>query len=107
MKNHPIFDIIAQNSPHLKWAGDRTVLLVRHGSHAYGTNTAASDEDFKGIIIPPKEYYFGTIHRLEQIELKAPNPDAVIYEIRKFFNLAMDCNPAIIEVLHTDPSDHF
>ena len=107
MKNHPIFDIIAKNSPHLKWAGDKTVLLVRHGSHAYGTNTESSDEDFKGIIIPPKEYYLGTIHRLEQIELKAPNPDAVIYEIRKFFNLAIECNPAIIEVLHTDPSDHF
>lgn len=44
---------------------------------------------------------------MEQIELKAPNPDVVIYEIRKFFNLAIDCNPAIIEVLHTDPSDHF
>jgi uncharacterized protein len=107
MKNHPIFDIIAKNSPHLKWAGDRTVLLVRHGSHAYGTNTATSDEDFKGLIIPPREYYLGTVHRLEQIELKAPNPDLVIYEIRKFFNLAMDSNPNIIEVLHTDPSDHF
>lgn len=41
------------------------------------------------------------------MELKAPNPDLVIYEIRKFFNLAMDCNPNIVEVLHTDPSDHF
>jgi predicted nucleotidyltransferase len=107
MTNHPIFDIIAKNSPHLKWAGEKTVLLVRHGSHAYGTNTIGSDEDFKGIIIPPKQYYFGTLHRLEQIELKAPDPDVVIYEIRKFFNLAADCNPAIIEVLHTDPSDHF
>jgi predicted nucleotidyltransferase len=107
MTKHPIFDIIAKNSPHLKWAGDKTVLLVRHGSHAYGTNTASSDDDFKGILIPPKEYYLGTLHRLEQIELKAPNPDAVIYEIRKFFNLAMDCNPNLIEVLHTDPEDHF
>src|ERR1700722_20192286 len=91
----------------MKWIEEGTHLLVRHGSHAYGTNTASSDEDFKGILIPPKEYYLGTVHRIEQIELKAPNPDAVIYEIRKFFNLAMDCNPAIIEVLHTDPSDHF
>ena len=107
MKNHPVFDIIAKNSPHLKWARERTVLLVRHGSHAYGTNVATSDEDFKGIVIPPKEYYLGTIHRMEQMELKAPNPDLVIYEIRKFFNLAMDCNPNIVEVLHTDPADHF
>jgi uncharacterized protein len=91
----------------MKWIEDGTCLLVRHGSHAYGTNTATSDEDFKGVAIPPKQYFLGTMHRFEQAELKAPDPDAVIYDIRKFFNLAADCNPNIIEVLHTDPSDHF
>ena len=104
---HRVIETVIKRSPHLKWIEQGTVLLTRHGSHAYGTNTATSDEDFKGIIIPPKEYYLGTIHRLEQIELSAPNPDTVIYEIRKFFNLAMDSNPNIVEVLHTDPSDHF
>lgn len=105
--SHPVLDIIVKNSPHMSWIEDRTCLLVRHGSHAYGTNTATSDEDFKGIAIPTKPYFLGTMHRFEQAELKAPNPDAVIYDIRKFFNLAADCNPNIIEVLHTDPSDHF
>lgn len=107
MSKHEVLDIIAKQSPHLAWAQDRTVLLVRHGSNAYGTNTATSDEDFKGIVIPPKEYYLGTVQRLEQIELKAPHLDVVLYEIRKFFNLAMDSNPNLIEVLHTDPADHF
>lgn len=91
----------------MKWMERGTVLLVRHGSHAYGTNTATSDEDFKGVAIPPKEYFLGATKRFEQAELKAPDPDAVIYDIRKFFVLAADCNPNIIEVLHTDPSDHF
>ncbi len=95
---------IINNSPHLKWISDRTVLLVRHGSHAYGTSTPESDEDFKGIAIPPKEYFLGSQHRFEQAELH--EPDAVIYDLRKFFTLAADCNPNIIEVLHTDPSDH-
>lgn len=107
MSKHQVLDLIEKRSPHLSWMQDRTVLLVRHGSHAYGTNTATSDEDFKGIAIPPKNYFLGTMHRFEQAELKAPDPDAVIYDIRKFFNLAADCNPNIIEVLHTDPSDHF
>lgn len=107
MSKHQVLDIILKKSPHLAWMQDRTVLLVRHGSHAYGTNTATSDEDFKGIAIPTKQYFLGTMHRFEQAELKAPDPDAVIYDIRKFFNLAADCNPNIIEVLHTDPSDHF
>lgn len=107
MGKHQVLDIITKKSPHLSWMQDRTVLLVRHGSHAYGTNTATSDEDFKGIAIPTKKYFLGTMHRFDQAELKAPDPDAVIYDIRKFFNLAADCNPNIIEVLHTDPSDHF
>jgi uncharacterized protein len=107
MNKHPVLDIIAKNSPHLEWIQDNTVLLVRHGSHAYGTNTPTSDEDFKGIAIPTRKYFLGGLHVFKQAELKAPNPDAVIYDIRKFFNLAADCNPNIIEVLHTDPSDHF
>jgi hypothetical protein len=107
MSKHPVLDLIEKRSPHLGWIQEGTVLLVRHGSHAYGTNTATSDEDFKGIAIPPRKYFLGTMHRFEQAELKAPDPDAVIYDIRKFFNLAADCNPNIIEVLHTDPSDHF
>jgi predicted nucleotidyltransferase len=107
MSKHQVLDLIVKRSPHLSWLLDNTALLVRHGSHAYGTNTPASDEDFKGIAIPTKQYFLGTMHRFEQAELKAPDPDAVIYDIRKFFNLAADCNPNIIEVLHTDPSDHF
>lgn len=104
---HHIIETVIKRSPHMKWMDGGTVLLVRHGSHAYGTNTETSDEDFKGVAIPPKEYFFGFTHRFEQAELKAPDDDAVIYDIRKFFNLAADCNPNIIEVLHTDPSDHF
>lgn len=107
MSKHSVLDIIVKKSPHMKWIEDGTHLLVRHGSHAYGTNTATSDEDFKGVAIPPKQYFLGTMHRFEQAELKAPDPDAVIYDIRKFFNLAADCNPNIIEVLHTAPEDHF
>lgn len=107
MGKHEVLDIVVKQSPHMKWIEKGTILLVRHGSHAYGTNTVTSDEDFKGVAIPPKEYLLGFTKRFEQAELKAPNPDAVIYDIRKFFTLAADCNPNIIEVLHTDPSDHF
>lgn len=107
MSKHEVLDLIVKKGPHMKWIADKTVLLVRHGSHAYGTNTETSDEDFKGIAIPPKEYFLGATKRFEQAELKAPEPDAVIYEIRKFFSLAADSNPNIIEVLHTSPEDHF
>jgi predicted nucleotidyltransferase len=101
---HEVIEKIVKASPHLSWMADKTVLLVRHGSHAYGTNTPASDEDFKGITIPTKPYFLGACHHFEQAELH--EPDVVIYEIRKFFDLASGSNPNIIEVLHTDPSDH-
>jgi predicted nucleotidyltransferase len=86
------------------WLRDRTVFLTRHGSHAYGLNTPASDEDFKGVAIPPRAYLFGFANAFEQAECK--DPDLVIYDIRKFFRLASDCNPNIVEVLWTQPEDH-
>lgn len=86
------------------WLPARTILLVRHGSHAYGTQLATSDEDFRGIAIPPSAYFYGFTQRFEQAEVKVP--DMVVYDIRKFFNLAADCNPNILEVLWVDPSDY-
>ena len=89
----------------LPWLVSNTIFLTLHGSHAYGTNTPTSDVDVKGIAIPPADYYLGFSKGFEQAELKGKDPDGVIYEIRKFFKLARDCNPNIIEVLHTDESD--
>lgn len=92
----------------LPWLQNRTIFLTKHGSHAYGTSTPTSDEDFKGVAIPPANYFHGYLERFEQAEFhhQTDGMDLVIYDIRKFFKLAADCNPSIIEVLFTDPSDH-
>lgn len=87
----------------LEWLPSSTIYLTRHGSHAYGTNVATSDQDFKGFCIAPRRYYYGFLDRFEQAE--STDPDLVIYDLRKFFKLAADCNPNIIEVLFTDPGD--
>lgn len=87
----------------ISWIKSNTIYLARHGSMAYGTNTPESDEDFKGICIPTKPYFLGSQHRFEQAELR--EPDCVIFDIRKFFNLAASANPNIIEVLFVDDSD--
>lgn len=90
------------------WVTERTILLVRHGSHAYGTNIATSDEDFKGVCIEPKQYFFGFAHQFEQQEEmvhKGHPHDKVIYSLRKFMSLAVNCNPNIIEVLNVSDSD--
>src|SRR5271169_2704067 len=86
----------------------RTILLVRHGSHAYGLNTPESDEDFKGVCVKPKECYFGFTQRFEQMEhmgSKSDGIDEVVYSLDKFAALAADANPNIIEVLHVDDVD--
>lgn len=86
----------------------RTILLVRHGSHAYGLNTPTSDEDFKGVCIKPRAAYFGFTQKFEQHEhmgSKTDGVDSVIYSLDKFAALAADCNPNIIEVLHVDDAD--
>lgn len=89
----------------LAWIKTRTILLTRHGSHAYGLARPTSDEDLKGVAIPPKAYFTGFLSRFEQVETRAPY-DMVIYDVRKFLKLAADCNPNIIEVLWTEPEDH-
>ena len=77
------------------------------GSRAYGTNTPESDEDIRGVAIRKnKSYYFGFLKRFEQQQEEGVIKDEVIYDIRKFFNLAADANPNIIELLFTEERFH-
>ena len=89
-------------SGNLDWLEKRTIFLTVHGSRSYGTALPESDYDFKGIAIPPKDYYFGLLDKFEQAD-KFNGVDCTIYELRKFCALATNCNPNIIEILFTDP----
>lgn len=88
----------------LDWLKNRTIYLTASGSHAYGTSLPTSDLDFRGIAVAPLRYYLGFLHHFEQAEIKG-DPDVVIMDLRKFFKLASDCNPNIIELLFTDEDD--
>ncbi len=86
----------------------RTIFLTQHGSHAYGTNIATSDYDFKGVCIPTVDYFLGFDKNFEQLErsANAGNPhDLVIMSLKKFAALAVECNPNIIEILHVSDAD--
>ena len=74
-----------------------------HGSNAYGPARACSDVDVKVVMIGPAAWYLGWAGGPEQIEL---SPDHVRYEIRKFFRLAVDANPTVLEPLWTRPEHH-
>lgn len=96
------------------WLQDRTIFLTKHGSRAYGTDFLASDDpasdlpisdlDVKGLAIPPAECLYGFVEKFEQHIANDPI-DVVIFDIRKFVMLAVDCNPNIVEILFTDESD--
>lgn len=88
----------------LEWFEDSIIFLTKHGSQSYGTNLPTSDTDYKGVCISPRDYVLGFNKSFEQVEHKG-DPDAVVYDIRKFFKLAANCNPNIIEMLFVDESD--
>lgn len=86
------------------WLLDRIIFLARSGSRSYGTNTAESDEDYKGIVIPTLPYFFGCgMFKFEQAMSKTP--DVTLFDIRKFIRLAAKANPNILEMLYIAPED--
>lgn len=86
-----------------KYLESCTIYKVVHGSRAYGTHRPDSDYDEKGIaVIKDRRYYFG-FERFEQKDSGwNDGNDRVIYDLRKFFRLALKCNPNIVEVLFVD-----
>ncbi len=85
----------------MDWLEDRTILYTQFGSRAYGTDHPESDYDYKGVCVPPRKYRDGFLHRFKQAEIKKP-VDSTVYDIRKFFRLAVSCNPNILDVLWAD-----
>lgn len=102
----------------------RTILLTMAGSRAYGTNRPDSDVDVKGVVVPPIQYRDGFLHRFEQADkpeslacfishlpevpraiAEASKLDGAVFELRKFFALAAEANPNILDALFCDPSD--
>lgn len=86
----------------LTWLPTNTIFLTEAGSTAYGTNGPDSDIDYRGVVIPPLEYFLGFSKHFEQADKGFEGKDCSIYEIRKAFDLMSDCNPNAIELLFMD-----
>ncbi|MFD0051954.1 DNA polymerase beta superfamily protein [Actinomycetes bacterium NPDC127524] len=103
------FDLQTANLP---WLEERTIILSPAGSYAYGTNTDTSDRDFKGICIPPPEYYLGLESFNEYNTSGGKNfkntkddVDVNIIHINKFVKDAMAGVPNNIDILFVKQSD--
>lgn len=86
------YDFLRTNE-HLR---NKILFLTLGGSHAYGTNVETSDVDIRGCCFNRKTDLLG----LSNFEVFEDNStDTVIYSIRKLFNLLLNCNPNVIEML--------
>ena len=73
------------------------------GSRAYNLATPASDIDIRGVFKVPAGEYLRVTQPAQQVN--DGTQDTIYYELRRYFHLAADCNPNIIELLWTDESD--
>jgi len=115
--NEKVLKLIGDDVP---WLAKRTICVGVVGSMAYGTNVATSDEDYKGVCIPPIEYYLGmakfnsydtTGH---EGKFKYEDHDLSIMTLTKFVSDCLDGVPNNLELLflengylHVDPHGYF
>lgn len=71
------------------------------GSKAFGLDNASSDDDLRGIFLPPADRHWSLYKIPEQIEIKTEVDDEVYWELEKFLKLALKANPNILETLWT------
>jgi predicted nucleotidyltransferase len=88
----------------------RTLLLGLSGSRAYGLALADSDWEYKGICIPTlKDYISPTANFVQKDKWEQDfqhlipelnnSPDSCIYSLVRYIQLALKCNPNILELL--------
>jgi predicted nucleotidyltransferase len=84
-----------------------SMLITIAGSHSYGMNTAQSDIDYRGCYSLAFRDYFSITNYNDTITWKdkESNQEASLYEIKKFFKLASECNPNIIECMFCREDD--
>lgn len=78
---------------------DHVIYRCVVGSRAYGLDDAGSDEDRRGIYLPPADMQWSLYGVPEQLE--NPVTEECYWELQKFLTLALKANPNILECLYT------
>lgn len=77
------------------------IYVCKVGSKAYGLAHDESDDDIRGIFLPPARKHWSLYSIPEQLELVDNGRDEVYWEIEKFVRLALKANPNVLETLWT------
>lgn len=88
----------------MNWFDEKYVIFeCQTGSHMYGTSTPESDEDYRGVCIPPAFVRDSLLFNFEQKDSwEGKYEDRVIYSLKKFMKLCADNNPNIVELLFSN-----
>ena len=78
----------------------QVIFRCQTGSKAYGLSHEASDDDYRGIFIPPADVHWSLFDVPRQLEF-TDGHDEVYFEIERFLKLALKANPNILEMLWT------
>jgi predicted nucleotidyltransferase len=71
------------------------------GSRAFGLAGDDSDDDLRGIYLPPARLHWSLFKLPEQLEFNDESKDEVYWELEKFLKLALKANPNVLETLWT------
>jgi uncharacterized protein len=77
------------------------IYRCRVGSKAFGLASDNSDDDLRGIYLPPARLHWSLRRLPEQLEFAEENRDEVYWEMGKFLRLALKANPNVLETLWT------
>ena len=100
---------LSRQTEEQRMAQDNCIFLARVGSTMYGTTTENSDDDMLGIFMPTIDYVIGR-KRVDTVEFltnasdsgirnKKGDIDYKFYSLTKWFHLAINNNPNILEIL--------
>jgi len=77
------------------------IYSCRVGSRAFGLASENSDDDIRGIFLPPADLHWSLFPIPEQIEKNEDGDDTVYWELEKYVRLALKANPNVLETLWT------
>jgi predicted nucleotidyltransferase len=77
------------------------IYRCRVGSRAFGLAGDASDDDIRGVYLPPARLHWSLRKLPEQLENVGAGNDEVYWELEKYLLLALKANPNVLETLWT------
>jgi len=77
---------------------DKLLLKVLVGSRAQNLHTDESDYDYRGVYITPTVHMLSLNHNYKGSHWLEGKEDQTTYELQHFLQLAIHCNPTILEV---------